>query len=64
MHADIYMPTSILYAVNMNVYLVLWCSDQLMCNVLYLLQVAPVNPNTPQKNSGFFAKAFEYMFGW
>ena len=33
-------------------------------NIIYLLQVAPVNPNTPQKSSGFFAKAFEYMFGW
>jgi nuclear pore complex protein Nup53 len=27
-------------------------------------QVAPANPNTPQKSTGFISKAFEYMFGW
>lgn len=27
-------------------------------------QVAPTHPNTPQKSTGFFSKAFEYMFGW
>lgn len=27
-------------------------------------QVVPANPNTPQKSTGLFAKALEYIFGW
>ncbi|XP_064396302.1 nucleoporin NUP35-like isoform X2 [Halichondria panicea] len=27
-------------------------------------QVAPANPNMPQKSSGIVSKALEYMFGW
>ncbi len=32
--------------------------------LLFPVQVAPSNPNTPQKSTGFFSKALEYMFGW
>eukprot|EP00731_Ephydatia_muelleri_P024091 Em0016g362a len=27
-------------------------------------QVVPTNPNTPQKSTGLFSKALEYIFGW
>jgi hypothetical protein len=33
-------------------------------DLLYPLQVLPVDGNIPRKSSGMLSKAMEYMFGW